>query len=317
MSAAYSDELLSLYDMEWARPLLPGLRGDDRRAAPLTASAAAELGLPEGIPVVLAPYDVASTAIGVGAVGAGQACTILGTTLCTEIVLEEPQLDGDPSGLTVALGGRYLRAFPTLAGGQVIDWACRMLGLGDDPAALSASWRTAARPGAAGLVFLPYLSPAGERAPFLDSRARGSFLGLSIDHDREHLARAVLEGLCLVIRDCLAASGARPVELRVSGGGSASPSWLRMLADVTGVPVVRTADAEAGARGAFLVAAVATGRAAERAGGRGRLHPGRDVFAPDPANVAHYAGAYEAFLSVRNAAAATWPTLATLRGGAT
>ena len=309
----YSGELLRLYDMEWARPLLPDLRGDDRRTAPLTASAAAELGLPEGTPVVLAPYDVATTAIGVGAIGPGQACTILGTTLCTEIVLEEPQLDGDPSGLTVALGGRYLRAFPTLAGGQVIDWACRMLGLGDDPAALSAL-ADRCPPGAAGLVFLPYLSPAGERAPFLDSRARGSFLGLSIDHDREHLARAVLEGLCLVIRDCLAASGARPVELRVSGGGSASPSWLRMLADVTGVPVVRTADAEAGARGAFLVAAVATGRAAsEREAADAYIRAG-DVFDPDPANVAHYAGAYEAFLSVRNATAAAWPTLATLRG---
>jgi xylulokinase len=213
----------------------------------------------------------------------------------------------------VALGGRYLRAFPTLAGGQVIDWACRMLGLGDDPAALS-ELADRCPPGAAGLVFLPYLSPAGERAPFLDSRARGSFLGLSIDHDREHLARAVLEGLCLVIRDCLAASGARPVELRVSGGGSASPSWLRMLADVTGVPVVRTADAEAGARGAFLVAAVATGRAAsEREAADAYIRAG-DVFDPDQANVAHYAGAYEAFLSVRNATAAAWPTLATLRG---
>jgi erythritol kinase len=308
----YSGELLRMYDMEWALPLLPGLRGDDRRTAPLTASAAAELGLPEGTPVVLAPYDVATTAIGVGAIDPGQACTILGTTLCTEIVLEEPQLDGDPSGLTVALGGRYLRAFPTLAGGQVIDWACRMLGLGDDPAALS-ELADRCPPGAAGLVFLPYLSPAGERAPFLDSRARGSFQGLSIDHEREHLARAVLEGLCLVIRDCLAASGARPVELRVSGGGSASPSWLRMLADVTGVPVVRTADAEAGARGAFLVAAVATGRAAsEREAADAYIRAG-DVFDPDPVNVAHYAGAYEAFLSVRNATAAAWPTLATLR----
>jgi erythritol kinase len=163
-------------------------------------------------------------------------------------------------------------------------------------------------------VFLPYLSPAGERAPFLDSRARGSFLGLSIDHDREHLARAVLEGLCLVIRDCLAASGARPVELRVSGGGSASPSWLRMLADVTGVPVVRTADTEAGARGAFVVAAVATGRAAsEREAADASIRPG-DVFDPDPGRVARYAGAYEAFLTVRNATAAAWPTLATLRG---
>ncbi|MEV5750755.1 FGGY-family carbohydrate kinase [Actinoallomurus sp. NPDC052308] len=311
----YSDELLALYGMEWARPLLPELRGDGRRVAPLTASAARELGLPEGTPVVLAPYDVASTAIGVGAVEAGQACTILGTTLCTEIVMDEPLLDTAPSGLTVALDQRYLRAFPTLAGGQVIDWACRMLGLGGDPAALSLLAEQCP-PGAGGLVFLPYLSPAGERAPFLDTRARGSFLGLSIDHDREHLARAVLEGLCLVIRDCLTASGARPVELRVSGGGSASTAWLRMLADVTGVPVVRTADAEAGARGAFIVGAVATGRAAgEREAADAYIRPG-DVFAPDPENAERYAGLYEAFLEIRGATAAAWPTLATLRGEA-
>jgi erythritol kinase len=80
------------------------------------------------------------------------------------------------------------------------------------------------------------------------------------------------------------------------------------------VPVVRTVDAEAGARGAFLVAAVATGRAAsEREAADAYIRAG-DVFDPDPVNVAHYAGAYEAFLSVRNATAAAWPTLATLRG---
>jgi xylulokinase len=310
----YSAELLRMYGMEWARPLLPDLRGDDRRAAALTASAARALRLPVGTPVVLAPYDVAASAIGVGVVGAGQACTILGTTLCTEIVLDEPRLDAEPSGLTVAFGGGYLRAFPTLAGTQVVDWACRMLGLGDDPAALS---ELAGRcpPGADGLVFLPYLSPAGERAPFLDSRARGSFHGLSVDHDREHVARAVLEGLSLVIRDCLTASGARPVELRVSGGGSASPRWLRMLADVTGVPVVRTADAESGTRGALLVAAMATGQAATASEAADAYIRTRDAFEPDAATTAHYDRAYEAFLDVRNANATAWPTLATLRGG--
>jgi xylulokinase len=310
----YSDELLRMYGMEWARPLLPGLRGDDRRAATLTASAARALRLPVGTPVVLAPYDVAASAIGVGAVGAGQACTILGTTLCTEIVVDEPRLDAAPSGLTVAFGGGYLRAFPTLAGTQVVDWACRMLGLGDDPAALS-ELAGMCPPGADGLVFLPYLSPAGERAPFLDSRARGSFHGLSVDHDREHVARAVLEGLSLVIRDCLTASGARPVELRVSGGGSASPRWLRMLADVTGVPVVRTTDSESGTRGALLVAAMATGQAATASEAADAYVRTRDAFEPDAAATAHYDGAYEAFLEVRNANATAWPTLATLRGG--
>ncbi|KAB2352584.1 FGGY-family carbohydrate kinase [Actinomadura rudentiformis] len=310
----YSAELFRVYDMEWARPLLPRLLADDDRVAGLTASAASELGLPAGTPVVLAPYDIATTAIGVGAVDVGQSCVILGTTLCTEMVVDAPRLDGEPSGLTVAMGlpGRYLRAFPTLAGGQVIDWACRLLGLADDPAGLS-ELAAQAPAGANGLVFLPYLSPAGERAPFLDPQARGAFHGLTVDHEREDLARAVLEGLSLVVRDCLTATGTRPTELRVSGGGSASPVWLQLMADVTGVPVVRTADAEAGARGAFLIGLLATGQAASaREAADAHVRVG-DAYEPDPSRAAAYNRLYQDFLDVRTAAAATWPILAAMR----
>ena len=233
-SRRYSPELLGLYDMEWAQRLLPEIRGDDRRIAELTSAAAVQLGLPAGTPVVLSSYDIASTAIGVGAVSGGQACSILGTTLCTEVVTEEveprrgrrradrgaraagevpaglPDLRrrrGDPVGLSAARAGRPVRA------GRA---------------------RHPVRPGAGGLTFLPYLSPAGERAPFLNPLARGAFLGLSFEHQREHVARAVLEGLTLVIQDCLAASRAKPSELRVCGGGAASPVWLQLIADVTG-----------------------------------------------------------------------------------
>ena len=110
----YSAELLELFDLAWAARLLPELRGDARRVGRADRpGAATQLGLPEGTPVVLAPYDIAATAIGAGAVRTGQACTILGTTLCTEIVLDErPDLDGDPSGLTVALGGRLPAGLP-------------------------------------------------------------------------------------------------------------------------------------------------------------------------------------------------------------
>ncbi len=84
-SRSYSGQLLSLYDLDWAQPLLPDLRGDDRRVAGLSSSAADRLGLPTGTPVVMAPYDIASTAIGVGAVEPGQACSILGTTLAPRL----------------------------------------------------------------------------------------------------------------------------------------------------------------------------------------------------------------------------------------
>src|SRR3954467_2431153 len=121
-----------------------GHSGCCRRSAATTAAPGAspapapvQLGLPDDTPVVLSSYDIASTAIGVGAVNAGQSCSILGTTLCTEVVTQEVTLGEDPAGLTVPLGlpGKYLRAFPTFAGGEVIQWACQLLGL-DAPALL-------------------------------------------------------------------------------------------------------------------------------------------------------------------------------------
>ncbi|MEU9836193.1 FGGY-family carbohydrate kinase [Streptosporangium sp. NPDC048047] len=305
---AYSPELLASFGLEWAARLLPEPRGDAHRVAPLTASAAASLGLPAGTPVVMAPYDIVSTAVGAGAVGEGRACSILGTTLCTETIVAEPDLDGPAVGITIAAPGGYLRAFPTFAGVEVINWVCRLLGL-PGPAALG-ELAAASPPGAGGLAFLPYLSPAGERAPFCDPLARGSFLGMSFDHDREHIARAVFEGLTFVVRDCLDAFGPGVRELRVCGGGSASDLWLRMIADVTGLPVLRPADAEVGARGAFLVGLTATGAAADLEEAAGRHVRLRDAVRPRPGS---YETLYRDFLALRDTAARSWPLLAETR----
>lgn len=312
-SRRYSPHLLRLFDMDWAQPLLPDVRSDDRRVGHLHAASAAELCLPSGTPVVMSSYDIASTAIGVGAVSPFQACSILGTTICTEVVTQDLHLDEEASGLTVALGlpGRYLRAFPTLAGGEVVEWACRLLGLAD-PAELG-ELATACAAGADGLIFLPYLSPAGERAPFLDPLARGAFLGLSTEHVREQVARAVLEGLSLVVRDCLVASRAEPVELRVCGGGAANSTWLQLLADVTGLPVRRSSDAEIGARGAFLVGLVATGAADTAEDAAAAYVRIAHSFEPDARRAAFYAAMYADFLAARAATTTVETRLATMR----
>ncbi|MGW4794593.1 FGGY family carbohydrate kinase [Nonomuraea sp. NPDC004297] len=309
---AYAPSLLALFGLEWAERLLPPIRPCP--VAGLSADAATTLGLPAGTPVVLAPYDIASTALGAGAVRPGQACGILGTTLCTEVVVGDPGLEGEPVGITIALPGGYLRAFPTFAGTEVVQWTCRLLGL-PEPAGLG-ELAMLSEPGARGLAFLPYLSPAGERAPFSDPLARGALLGLSFEHGREDVARAVLEGLTMVIRDCLAATGASPSELRVCGGGSASATWLSLIADVTGLPVQRSADAEVGARGAYLVGLVATGAATSveaAAAEHVRLRPAVE---PDPARRTRYDRLFEDFRTLRGDTARTWPLLSELRGRA-
>lgn len=309
-SRGYSTKLLEMFGLGWASRLLPEIIGPKRRAAPLADGAASELGLPAGLPVVLAPYDVASTALGAGATSSGQACTILGTTLCTEVVHDSVDTSGEPAGLTIALdtGTDVLRAFPTLAGTEVLDWAAAMLGL-EHPRELAALAERA-RPGSGGLVFLPYLSPAGERAPFLDPNARGTFWGLSLEHGRAELARAVFEGLTMVIRDCVEAAAARATELRVCGGGAESRMWCQLIADVVGVPTVRSADAEVGAKGAMLSGLVATGAEPNLSSAAERCVRVERSCEPDPRAAGFYTELYGQFQALRAAAEPGWRRLA-------
>ncbi|GAA0526363.1 carbohydrate kinase [Saccharopolyspora subtropica] len=250
----YSPAVLAELGLGWAERLLPDAVDGQQRIAPLRASAAERLGVAAGTPVVLGSYDVVSTAIGAGVTEPGQVCTILGTTLCTEVISDDPRLDREPVGMSLRtpMPGRWMLASPTLAGTEVVEWACRMLGL-PNPENLT-ELAEHAEPGSKGLLLLPYLSPGGERAPFYDPAARGVLHGLSLEHGPAEIARACLEGLALVIRDCLRASIAHPTELRVTGGGSANPLWRQVIADVTGLPVVRTTDEQAGARGAAVTA---------------------------------------------------------------
>jgi xylulokinase len=241
-------------------------------------------------------------AIGMGAVAHGQASAILGTTICAQVMLDAPDLSRRDIGINIAVFGKTLRAFPTLGGCETIDWMAALLGL-DAPGfdALAAS----APPGANGLLLLPYMSPAGERAPFFDQTASGALLGLRYPHTRADLARATLESLAFVVQDCLEAAGERPTELRLCGGGARSEIFCRIIAGVTGIPVLRSADSEVGARGALIAArAVLQGTTLQQAAdGLVRLGP---RIVPDPADHGLYRDAFARFRNLRDQQRASW-----------
>jgi xylulokinase len=115
--------------------------------------------------------------------------------------------------------------------------------------------------GSDGLIFLPYLS--GERSPHPDPLARGAFVGLTLAHDRRHMTRAVLEGVAFGLRDGLdlmtEAGMIAPGQIRASGGGTASPLWRQILADVLGAEIATVNTTEGAAYGAGLLAAVGAG----------------------------------------------------------
>jgi xylulokinase len=118
-----------------------------------------------------------------------------------------------------------------------------------------------APPASDGLLFLPYLT--GERTPYPDPLARGAFVGLTVNHTRAHLTRAVLEGVAFGLRDSLElmrdAGIAPPTEIRATGGGIKSVLWRQILADILEATIVTTSTAEGAAQGAAILAAVGGG----------------------------------------------------------
>ena len=249
--------------------------------APLLPGSASLLGLRAGLPVIMAPYDIACMALGCGAVAAGQASAVLGTTICTQVMRDDPDLAGAPCGINIPVFGRILRSFPSLTGCELLEWTAALLGL----ASVDALGDLAASvpPGADGLAMLPYFSPAGERAPFFDTSARGSVHGLSFHHGRAHIARAAFEAAAFVVDESLRAAGCDTAEIRVCGGGARSDLWCSIIADMTGREVWRSADPEVGARGALIAARhVLDGVSLERAAAR--LVACERRFLPDPAN---------------------------------
>jgi xylulokinase len=115
-------------------------------------------------------------------------------------------------------------------------------------------------PGAEGLFFLPYL--AGERTPHADPLARACFIGLTLAHTRGHLVRSVMEGVTYAMRDSLAIMlelGVPVQESRASGGGSKSPFWRQIQANVFGQSVYTINSEEGPAYGVALLAAVGAG----------------------------------------------------------
>jgi xylulokinase len=150
----------------------------------------------------------------------------------------------------------------TLVAGLALRW------LRDDILAMSSAnayeemtaLAATASTGAGGLIFLPYL--IGERTPHMNPDARGMFLGLSAEHGRAHLIRAVMEGVTFALYDAFAVlqeTGAAPDEVMLAGGGAKSRLWQEIFADVFGMTVSPVKTIEQSAKGAALLAGESIG----------------------------------------------------------
>lgn len=265
----WSQEVLDALEIDAS--LLPPVYESSQITGQVTEEAAKLTGLVPGTPVVGGAADNAAAAVGTGVVEAGNAFVTLGTS--GVIFAHSDTVQIDPQGrvhtFCSAVPGAWAVMSCTLSAGGSLQWfrnqfcAAEMqaaAGMGVDPYMLMDQQAEKVPIGAERLLFLPYLM--GERSPILDADSRGVFFGLSGMHTRQHMLRAVMEGVVYSQRQCmdvLRGMQVVPNQLFATGGGGKSKLWRQMLSDILNAPVQTVQNSEGPALGAAILAGVGTG----------------------------------------------------------
>ncbi|SFC40528.1 FGGY-family carbohydrate kinase [Tropicimonas isoalkanivorans] len=270
---AYSDTAIESLGLQHRRGLLPEIVDGSLTTFPLTEAAADQTGLLAGTPVSLGYVDMVMTALGAGVHtgDAGAACSTVGSTgvHMRAVPSEGVHLNAEGTGYVICLPvpGLVTQVQTNMAATLNVDWALSVAAdligeTGETPThadlvARINGWMDRSRPGR--IIYHPYISEAGERGPFVEADARAGFVGLNAGHRFPDLLRAVVEGLGMAARDCYAAMGDMPTELRLTGGAARSSALRQVLAAALDTPVRVSSREEAGAAGCAMMAAVAIG----------------------------------------------------------
>lgn len=266
----YSDELLSAAELP--RSLFPDILPSTAVIGGLSAAAAAELGLSEGLQVVAGGVDNSCMALGARAFKEGRIYNSLGSSSWIAVSSGKPLLHPRirPYVFAHVVPGLFASATAIFSAGTSFRWlrdqACRDLVRraeeeGLDAYELMTAEAEGSAPGARNLLFNPSL---GGGSSLDDSpHIRGAFMGLDLGHTRADLIRSAMEGVAMGLRvalDELRKLAPLGEEMTVVGGGSRSALWRQILADIYDLRVVKTSvDQHAAALGAAALAAVGTG----------------------------------------------------------
>ncbi|MDO4897696.1 MAG: FGGY family carbohydrate kinase [Rothia sp. (in: high G+C Gram-positive bacteria)] len=210
--------------------------------------------LPTGIPVIFGTIDAWAEQESVGATGPNHLFLMYGTTLFLIANATDRMRHLSMWGTTGTRPGVRNVAGGLATSGALTNWFRELSGEDDYATLVAEAARIA--PGSNGLLALPYF--AGERTPIQDPDARGIIVGLTLDHTRGHLYRALLESTAFAVRhniEVMEESGANIQGITCAGGGVKSPLWPQIISDVTGrAQIVRKHTIGASFGNAFMVA---------------------------------------------------------------
>ncbi|OLF54219.1 xylulokinase [Pseudomonas chlororaphis] len=279
---------------------LPELIEADQAVGTLLPQIARDLGLNPQALVSSGGGDNMLGAIGTGTIEPGTLTMSLGSSGTLYAYAEQPQVSTDAAVATFcSSSGGWLPLICTMNLTNATGALRELFELDLD----TFNQRVAEAPiGAQGVCMLPFLN--GERVPALP-HASGSLLGLTLDNlNQANLCRAVVEGTTFGLRyglDLLRRNGLQGENIRLIGGGSKSPLWRQMVADIMHTPVVCTEQSEAAALGAAIQAAWCQSRASGRPQSLAQLCQrcvkldAASATRPIEANVVAYQQAYERY----------------------
>lgn len=264
----------------------------------LTQDAADALGLRLGTPVVAGAGDQAAAAVGNGLADGCETMVAIGTGGQIITCISSPVRDEHLRVHTLchALPGKWYIMGAIQSAGLALDWFRKASGSTLSFGELCSEASTVG-PGAQGLMFLPHLT--GERSPYMDPMSRGAFVGLTLQHGRAHLVRAVLEGVTFALRQSLEIMqeiGIATREVIASASGGTNDTWRSILGDVLKVPTRVNGLEPASAYGAAFLAGLGVGYYSSFDDVRSIVRPKRSPrLLPDPANFEVYDRCFDLF----------------------
>ena len=301
----WNEELIEAIGLDPAK--FPAPFPCDEVIGEVTREAAERTGLAPGTPIVAGTVDSTAAWLASGAVDAGATQLIMGTSASLGVVHDTPTFT---RGMITAIHAaesrqKYVTAGALVCAGALIRYFRDNLGhVERDTEAISGINaydilnKEAKRvpPGSDGLIVLPYFM--GERTPIWDARARGVVFGLSLDHGRGHLVRAIMEGVGYAVLhnfELMQASGLKmQFPLVLCEGGARSSLWRQIIADMLNVECTFAASCQGAPVGDAVVAGVGVGVYKNYDIAKGLVHF-EDKSTPNPENHVRYRKLYAVF----------------------